>query len=66
MLNGCRNHPDCFSCPFPDCIASARKANPEAQRRYRQAHKEKFKEYQRAYLKRKKEKKLNEQSNCAV
>lgn len=23
-MNGCSRHPDCFTCPFPDCIASSR------------------------------------------
>lgn len=23
-MNGCNHHPDCFTCPFPDCIASSR------------------------------------------
>lgn len=22
MNNGCRYHEDCFSCPFPDCVAA--------------------------------------------
>ena len=23
LPSGCKHHPDCFTCPFPDCIADA-------------------------------------------
>ena len=26
IKNGCRHWHDCFSCPFPDCIAAAKSA----------------------------------------
>lgn len=58
--NGCKQYNDCFTCPFSDCILG--NVNVERQKEWREKNKERLRLYQIEYRERKK----NEQNNCAV
>ena len=66
--NGCPKHPDCFTCPFPDCIYTVpsseyswQKRHPERARMsaalraalFRQRRPERAKEIQNRYVQKK-------------
>jgi hypothetical protein len=55
--NGCKLHPDCFTCPFPDCKINTTENEKENSKKYYNAHKQeriaKNREYQTLYKQKK-------------